>query len=174
MTMNNPIKHKIHLNLLAIALATLLSGCGGGGGGSDATSSGAGSSGDAGEDATENVSQEVPESVARLDIDARNELETSKPLSIEVTTSSVRSFLSICPGVGAGVDVNTLNYDRCAIRVALDAGRHDLELTVPNHVDEMAAILWFFEAGREAQVSRWRRSGNKGAELVSQWRVVER
>lgn len=148
--------------LLLLASSLLLAACGGGGGGS---SSGSASSTTAQPDEVRNL--------ANLEIESANELKSISELNVEIQMSSERSFLSICPAPEETIEVNSFDYAGCMVRSSLDATTRVFDLNLPNHVDQLVAIVWFYENGKTPLIERWQRQANDGYASSPIWRINE-
>jgi len=163
---NLNLLHKKFTIPFAFAMVTLTS-CGGGGAGSEAGSSAANSSNIAGDvNAARNLDD--------LYIDQTNELATITELNIEVRVNTASSFLSVCPEPSAEINVNTFNYDKCMIRASLDNNPRAFKLKLPNHIENLVAIVWFYDVTRQPLVNRWSRSTEKGVAIDSVWQINEK
>jgi hypothetical protein len=147
------------LFLLAVFIA--VPGCGGGGAGSDAPSN-----------ADSPVGQGPQRNLEDLKIAEGNELLNVAELSVEVQVNAGRSFLSICTDPGGELDVNTINYDQCLLRAPLDNNLQVFKLTLPNHVDKLVAIVWFYETGKQPLLQHWQRTGATGVAIDTVWTVT--
>ena len=155
---------KFITTFLLIAILTAVVGCGGGSG-----------SGSGGNDASSNNSsgtiQGPPQSLDELRISKKNELSTVAELNVEVQINASKSFLSICDIPGGDLDVDTVNYERCILRTPIDNSLNAFKITLPNHIDSLVAIVWFYETGRQPLVQRWQRIVAAGLPIDSIWRV---
>jgi len=156
--------HKNFTIPFAFAVVTLVS-CGGGGGGETASPAGNSSNVDS--------SVNAAKSLDDLYIDQTNELAIIAELNIEVRVSAARSFLSVCPESAAGIDVSTYNYDKCMIRAPLEGNLKSFKLSLPNHIDNLVAIVWFYEVGKQPLVTGWQRPSVKGDAIDSIWQISE-
>jgi hypothetical protein len=140
-------------------LATLIS-CGGGGSG-----------GDSGVDDSANAagSDNEVRDLVDLEINRTSKLSTISELHIEIEMSASRSYLSVCPEPVGKIDVNTLDYNSCMIRAPINATRSELKLDIPNHLDNLVAVLWFYDTRKTPFISRWQRKGIKGAAIDNTW-----
>ena len=152
---------KIMTILLIGAISMTLTSCGGGGGGEAASPS----------NVTGNGNPE--RKLEDLYIDQTNELTAMAELNVLVEMESTRSFLSICPEPAGGIDVNNLNYDSCIIRAPLDDNPTAFKLMLPNHIDKLVAIVWFYQAGKQPLVAEWQRSTAAGSALDNIWQISE-
>ena len=156
---------KIMTILLIGAISMTLTSCGGGGGG-EAGSPEAGPS-------SVNSNGNPERKLEDLYIDQTNELTAMAELNVLVQMESTRSFLSICPEPAGGIDVNNLNYDSCIIRAPLDDNPTAFKLMLPNHIDKLVAIVWFYQAGKQPLVAEWQRSTTAGSALDNIWQISE-
>jgi len=152
---------KIMTILLIGAISMTLTSCGGGGGGEAGSPS----------NVTGNGNPE--RKLEDLYIDQTNELTAIAELNVLVQMESTRSFLSICPEPAGGIDVNNLNYDSCIIRAPLDDNPTAFKLMLPNHIDKLVAIVWFYQAGKQPLVAEWQRSTAAGSSLDNVWQIGE-
>ena len=153
---------KFVTTFLLLAVFIFVSGCGGGGGseGNDASSNN--SSG---------TIQDPPQSLDELRIPRENVLSTVAELNVEVQINASKSFLSICDIPGEELDVDTVNYESCVLRTPIDNNLNAFKIILPNHIDSLVAIVWFYETGRQPLVQRWQRILAAGLPIDSIWRV---
>lgn len=151
--------------LILTILATLI-GCGGGGGGGVEEISGV-STVDSSTNAVDDGSRGLDDLVVNRD----DSLSAVSQLYIQIEMSVRRSYLSVCPSPVGGIDVNTLDYSSCMIRATINSSNNEFKLSIPNHIDNLVAILWFYDTNEEAFVSNWQRKGIKGAVIDSNWRI---
>jgi len=151
--------------LTALLMSTTLAlvACGGGGSSGSAPDNSSGGSGEVG----------GVQNLARLEIDQANELRAVSELSVEVTMTTDRSFLSVCPDPGAGMAINSLDYDDCMIRSPLQANTRVFTLALPNHVDRLMTIIWFYGATKAPMIRRWQRDPNMSYANDALWRINE-
>ena len=155
------------LSALLLTSILTLAGCGGGeGGGSGDSSTGANT-------ATANSGVDAAQDMQDLVIARTNELAAVNELNTEVRTIADRSYLSVCPDQGAEIDVSSLDYDSCLLRSPLDAGTRTFTLSLPNHVDRLVAIVWFYEAGKQPLIQRWQRNSGGGVATATYWQITE-
>ncbi len=149
------IRHHIGQLIGAVLLTALVAGCGGSGGESPAP-----------DDATPvpvptptPPAETPPVGAAAIEVPAGFDFATSKPLSVTVSLSgAAKAYLTICESGAAGVD-----YEHCLLRTALDGGRYDGELLLPNHIDSLTGTVWTFDPAAIARTVVWQRStGNPG------------
>ncbi len=162
--------------LLATTLLTL-SACGGGGGGGSGDSAtgnagGTGGSNTGNADGTGNSVNQVQE-MKDLSIARANELRAVTELNIEVRVTAARSYLSICPDPGAEITVSSLDYDSCLVRSPLDGSSRSFTLDLPNHVDQLVAILWFYDAGKQPLIQRWQRNSGGSFATTATWQITD-
>ena len=162
----NPLRKNI-TTLLTLAMFVMLSACGSGSG-----SGGGGGGGGGGVSKSVDNKPVQTNDLAYLNAAQDNELVSVTELDIEVLVNAGRSFLSICDGLAEEFNVNTLDYDRCILRTPLDDSFKTFTLKLPNHVDKLVAIVWFYEAGKPPLVKHWQRTT---PEIVmdATWRVSE-
>jgi hypothetical protein len=145
---------------LLLASSLFLAACGGGG-----------SSG--GSEPSTTAQPDVVRNLANLEIEQSYELRSINELSVEIQMSSDRSFLSICPAPHEAMDVNSFDYAGCMVRSSLDATTRVFNLSLPNHVDQLIAIVWFYENGKTPLIERWQRQTNAGYASGPIWRIDE-
>lgn len=154
--------HKNFTIPFAFAIVALAS-CGGGGGGEADSPAGNSTAGNS----------TAERSLDDLYIDQTNELATMTELNIEVRVSAARSYLSICPELSGEINVGSYNYDKCIIRAPLDGSLKMIKLELPNHIDNLAAIVWFYDVNKQPFVVRWQRPSVKGDAIDSIWQINE-
>jgi len=147
--------------LLASVFITVAS-CGGGGGSNDVSSNGG-----------SGVSQAPQRNLDELYVLQENELAAVVELNVEVQINADRSFLSICGDPGEELNVNTIDYDHCILRAPIDNNLSRFKIMLPNHIDSMVAIVWFYEPDKQPIVQRWQRSSVAGAAIDVIWHVSE-
>jgi len=155
---------KIITPFLLIAVFLFVAGCGGGGGGE-------GGGNDASSNNSSGTIQGPPQSLDELRIPRDNELSTVAELNVEVQINASKSFLSICNIPGDELDADTVNYERCILRTPIDNNLNTFKIILPNHIDSLVAIIWFYENGRQPLVQRWQRIEAVGLPIDSIWRV---
>jgi hypothetical protein len=157
---NSKLKSARPATALLLASSLVLAACGGGG-----SSGGSASSTGAPPDEVRNL--------ANLEIEQDYELRSINELSVEIQMSSDRSFVSICPAPDEAMDVNTFDYAGCMVRSSLDATTRIFGVTLPNHVDQLVAIVWFYENGKTPLIQRWQRQAKAGYASGPLWRINE-
>ena len=137
------------------------------------TACGGGSSGSSNESSTvsNDATDTNPVDGTGLKINPDNALRSLEDLTIEVQVDAVRSYLSICPDPGGELNVNTLNYDLCMVRASLDSNLKVIDLPLPNHVDRLVAIVWFYEDDKAPLISTWQRNAEHFSVSGSIWRI---
>ena len=160
----------LHRLVMGISLLALTA-CGGGSSGSstEEASPGSGGSSGGGNAGGGNTAQ-VP---TELKIDRDNELRNVNDLSITVEMTASKSFLSICPDPGGKTDVSSFDYGSCMIRSPLDMDLMTFTLPLPNHLDRLVAIVWYYEPGKEPLVKRWKRASGTTGASGSIWSISE-
>jgi len=165
----NTIKRNMPLTHVTLLLTILLSlaACGGGGGSSGQT--------DASSEALQDGTGGGQSATTRpeLKISPDNELRALVDLSIEIQTSTERSFVSICPHPGVELAVTSFDYDTCMVRASLESGLRVIELPLPNHVDRLVAIVWYYETSRNPLIRTWQRETGNVTASGSIWRINE-
>ena len=141
----------------AVVVTAFVAGCGGGGGESSAPDSAAPAPAPT-PTPTPTPAPPVgttPVGAAAIEVPEGFDFATSKLLPVTVTRSAAapsKAYLAICQSDAAGVD-----YDRCLLRTALDGGRYDGELLLPNHIDSLAATVWAFDPAEVVHAAVWER-----------------
>jgi hypothetical protein len=164
---NSNLSQKISSFTLTLTMLATLISCGGGG-----------SSGGSGESSTSTGSVNATESdsevrdMGDLEISRASGLSTVSRLNIEIEMSTGRSYLSVCPEPAGEIEVNTLDYNSCMIRAPINASRNVFKLDVPNHLDSLVAVLWYYDTKKAPFVSRWQRNSAKGAAFDSSWNII--
>ena len=161
----NLLSRSSSFTLILTILATL-TGCGGGSGGGSAESSEV-STVNSSTNVVDNGSRELDDLVVNRD----NNLSVISELYIQIDMSARRSYLSICPAPAGGIEVNTFDYNSCMIRATINASNNEFKLSLPNHLDNLVAILWFDDTKKEPFVSNWQRADIQGAVIDSNWRI---
>ncbi|MBA5763727.1 hypothetical protein H2O73_15290 [Vibrio sp. 404] len=126
--------------LVLLASSLTLFGCGGGGGG------GGGST---------NSAPAAKMSVQDLNISAENSLESVYQVNIDVdisARSTAKAYISVCDNADAQGDLSQLDFDECLLKGSLDEGRGEFELRVPNHTEELIAVIWIMENDQDPLV----------------------
>ncbi|MDA0148058.1 hypothetical protein [Vibrio sp. LaRot3] len=140
------IKYNFYLLLTA-----LLVGCGGGGGGDDGGSSGGGNNG-GGSGSTAPPASTNTLTVQDLAIDPENKLESVYQVDISVdisSTSTERAFISVCDNSEANGDISQVDFEMCLLKSSLTQGKGSFDLRVANHCEELIAVIWIMEQGRQ-------------------------
>jgi len=165
---NSKLKSVQPASALLLASSLVLTACGGGGGSGDS------SSGSPGGSATATIAEvDEARSLADLEIDQVYELRSISELSVEIQMSSERSFVSICPDPGEALDINSFDYAGCMIRSPLDATTSVFSIPLPNHIDRLVAIAWFYENDKAPLIKRWQLQPNAGYASGPIWRINE-
>lgn len=125
--------------LLGLALTLPLYGCGGGGGGE-----GGGSTGGSGSSSPSPAAEGGATTLALSDlqIDSENNLTSIYKVDIDVSLPHLAGsqvYISVCDN--AGGDINSVDYDKCLLKAALDAGVGNYQLQVPNHCQSLIAVV---------------------------------
>ena len=97
-----------------------------------------------------------------LTVSADNELRSITQLRIDVSeliNANKRAYLSICsdPGEINNSAAISMQYNNCLLRSPLDPGRTDFTLTLPNHIGNLIAIVWYFDTA-QPRIFRWQRA----------------
>jgi len=139
------------------------------------TACGGGSSGSSNESSSVSNGSTETSAVADtgLKINPANALRSVDDLTVEIRVNAVRSFLSICPDPGGELNVSTLNYDLCMVRASLDSNVKVIDLPLPNHVDRLVAIVWFYEDDKAPLISTWQRNAEHFSVSGSIWRISQ-
>lgn len=98
---------------------------------------------------TENV---VANRTADLKSTSSFEFKTQWELHVDFDIADARNsqgFLSLCSDYEFdGESAYQINYDKCALRAAIDNGRFNSSVNVTNDVTDLLAVVWFNEAFR--------------------------
>lgn len=131
--------HNVHIKfLLGLAMLMTISAYGGGGGGD-------GSGGNTGSTTPSTSPSNATTSTVRLadiKIDPNNSLTSVYEVDINVplphlATSQV--YISICDNSGGGIE--SINYDNCLLKAALQLGAGSYQLRVPNRCESLIAVV---------------------------------
>jgi len=125
--------------LLGLALILPLYGCGGGGGGdgSASGSTGAGSTG-----SSTPAGSSTPVSLSTLQIDPSNNLTSVYKVDVDVSLPHLASsqvYISICDNAGGNLE--SVDYNKCLVKAALQSGTGSYQLQVPNHCESLIAVV---------------------------------
>lgn len=140
---------KSHILVLTklLTLILLLAGCNGGSGDGNAVSTGEESSSPSGEASVgPSPSSPSPVAVNNSQISPENSLTSVYQVDVDVSLpqlASSQAYLSICVNSGGGID--TVDYDKCLLKAALQSGSGQYSLRVPNHSDSLIAIISIME-----------------------------
>ncbi len=78
-------------------------------------------------------------------------------VALEVSPSDqAASYLSVCSEFDPNQTGYAINYDNCLIRTAIE-GPANFSVQVPNAVNSLIAVRWYYEAGSEPVYSFWTR-----------------
>lgn len=120
--------------LLGLALILPIYGCGGGGGGDGSASGSTGSSSPAG--------SSTPVSLSTLQIDPSNNLTSVYKVDVDVSLPHLASsqvYISICDNAGGNLE--SVDYNKCLVKAALQSGTGSYQLQVPNHCESLIAVV---------------------------------
>ncbi len=130
--------------LCLVSTAALLVNCGGGS--------------TAGVSSTTAVPDTTLPQTSGMDIAYTYNLSSASELDIEIQSTATRSFLSVCEGSSETLDVHTFDYGQCMLRAPIKQLSSKFNLTLPNHINKLIAILWFYDPNKTPLVYRWQRS----------------
>ncbi|MCG7490263.1 hypothetical protein MHN79_12260 [Vibrio sp. Of14-4] len=125
--------HNVHIkSLLGLAMLMTISACGGGGGGEGGSTS----------SLSPSSTVESATRLADIKIDPNNSLTSIYEVDIDVSlphlaTSQV--YISVCDNSGGGIE--SINYDNCLLKAALQSGAGSYQLRVPNHCESLIAVV---------------------------------
>ncbi|MGF1762772.1 hypothetical protein [Aliivibrio kagoshimensis] len=131
------------MKIVIMLIIMLLNGCGGGGGGSTAASP-----------ATPAASSE---SIYDLVIAAENSLEAVYTLTLDIDVSALstqKSVVSICDDSSSQGEYREINYQTCLFQASFHDGEKALQLRIPNHVQQLIAVIWFLDGNQEPVVAQ--------------------
>ncbi|MYM59789.1 hypothetical protein GTG28_11195 [Vibrio sp. OCN044] len=125
--------HNVHIkSLLGLAMLMTISACGGGGGGEGGSTS----------SSSPSSTVESATRLADIKIDPNNSLTSIYEVDIDVSlphlaTSQV--YISVCDNSGDGIE--SIDYDNCLLKAALQSGAGSYQLRVPNHCESLIAVV---------------------------------
>ncbi|MGY3687874.1 hypothetical protein ACXAAV_14440 [Vibrio coralliilyticus] len=128
-------------HLFAMVIVVSLSGCGGSGGGEGGSS---GSS--TGSSAAAASTDEDSNTLADVRIDYDNNLASVYQVDIDVSLphlSASQVYISVCDNAGGNVE--SVDYDKCLLKAALQSGTGNYQLRVPNHCESLIAVVSVME-----------------------------
>ncbi len=100
-----------------------------------------------------------------LSIEPSNNLESIYELTIDatpLTPEGKRAYLSICDVDITTKNVLSMNYDNCLLRSPVNENTDTFSLSLPNHIDKLVAIAWFYDLTKEPLIVQWDKSLAKG------------
>lgn len=100
-----------------------------------------------------------------LSIEPSNNLESIYELTIDATpliTKGERAYLSICDVDVTTTNVLSMNYDNCLLRSPVNENTDTFSLSLPNHIDKLVAIAWFYDLTKEPLIVQWDKSLARG------------
>jgi len=122
-----------------------------------------------GEDETNPVSTPSPSAtepaINSLSIEPSNNLESTYELIIDATPlipEGERAYLSICDVDVTTTNVLSMNYDNCLLRSPINENTDTFSLSLPNHIDKLVAIAWFYDLTKEPLIVQWDKSLAEG------------
>lgn len=108
--------------------------------------------------------------ITELIIAADHNLTSVYQLSLVVDISSystARAFISVCENNDQEIIITQINYADCLVQSPLTLGKFAIELTLPNHVQQLVGVIWFTDLAQPAQVQHWSYVQGGG----SSWRI---
>ncbi len=156
--------------LYALTVTTALTGCGGQGDSADTSSNGGTN---VAEDSDTGADESVRQNLDNLHVDQDNELVNANELEVVVQVNGDRSFLTICAAENYQSGGDQIDFENCILRAPLDDALSSFKLTLPNHIDSLVAIVWFYEADKQPLVRKWKRSKNGSVSIEGIWRVAD-
>ncbi len=118
-----------------------------------------------GEDEATPVSAPSPSApeptINSLSIEPSNNLESIYELTIDATPlipEGERAYLSICDVDVTTTNVLSMNYDNCLLRSPVNENTDTFSLSLPNHIDKLVAIAWFYDLTKEPLIVQWDKS----------------
>ncbi|NVD06151.1 hypothetical protein FCU94_04410 [Vibrio sp. JPW-9-11-11] len=130
---------------LGIAFILALSGCGGGGGG-EGGSAGSSESSATGSSTPAPTSSETPISLSTLQIEPANSLTSVYKVDVDVSLPHLAAsqvYISICDNAGGNLE--SVDYNKCLVKAALQSGTGRYQLQVPNHCESLIAVVSVME-----------------------------
>ncbi|GLT17379.1 hypothetical protein GCM10007938_11560 [Vibrio zhanjiangensis] len=135
--------HNIHIKvLLGFAMLMTISGCGGGGGGGETSSGSINSTASS----TPSAVTASTTRIADIQIDHSNNLASVYDVEITVSLPHLAAsqvYISVCDNAGGGIE--SINYDNCLLKAALQSGAGNYQLRVPNHCESLIAVVNIME-----------------------------
>ncbi len=107
-----------------------------------------------------------------MNIASSYNLSSASALDIEIQSTATRGFLSVCEDSSATLDVHTFDYGQCMLRAPVKQLSSKFNLTLPNHVNSLIAILWFYDSNKTPLVYRWQRSNLHGEPPNQSWLIL--
>ena len=118
-----------------------------------------------GEDETSPASAPSPSApepaINSLSIEPSNNLESIYKLTIDATPlipEGERAYLSICDVDVTTTNVLSMNYDNCLLRSPVNKNTDTFSLSLPNHINKLVAIAWFYDLTKEPLIVQWDKS----------------
>jgi len=120
-----------------------------------------------GEDAGETTQVSAPTpstpepTMNSLSIEPSNNLESIYELTIDATPlipQGERAYLSICDVDVTTTNVLSMNYDNCLLRSPVNKNIDTFSLSLPNHINKLVAIAWFYDLTKEPLIVQWDKS----------------
>ena len=99
--------------------------------------------------------------ITSLSIDPSNNLESIYKLTIDATPlipEGERAYLSICDVDATTINVLSMSYDNCLLRSPVNAKTDIFSLSLPNHINKLVAIAWFYDLTKEPRIVQWDKS----------------
>ena len=139
--------------LLGLAFILSLYGCGGGGdeGGSSGSTGSTDSSTPA--PAPAPASNGTSVSLSTLQIDPENSLTSIYQVDVDVSLPHLASslvYISICDNAGGNLE--SVDYNKCLVKAALQSGTGSYQLQVPNHCESLIAVVSVMEPNTQPLV----------------------
>lgn len=100
-----------------------------------------------------------------LSIEPSNNLESIYKLTIDATPlipEGERAYLSICDVDATTTNVLSMNYDNCLLRSPVNENTDTFSLSLPNHINKLVAIAWFYDLTKEPLIVQWDKSFAEG------------
>ncbi len=133
------------MKYLIVLVIILLNGCGGGGSGGGSTS------------ASPSTPAASSESIYDLVIAAENSLEAVYTLNLDIDVSAIstqKSVVSICDDSNSQGEYREINYQTCLYQASFQDGEKALQLRIPNHVQNLIAVIWFLDGSVEPVIAQ--------------------
>ncbi len=107
-------------------------------------------------------SPDTPEpEINSLPITPNNNLESTYELTIDASTlipEGERAYLSVCDVDITTTNILSMNYDNCLLRSPVNENTDTFSLSLPNHINKLVAVVWFYDLTKEPLIIQWDKS----------------